>query len=1042
MTSPPRPAIPRYAELWCLSNFSFLRGASHPHELVARAHRQGYAALALTDECSLAGIVRAHVAARECGLPLIIGAQFEVQCSDDDAPPFTLIALACNLRGYGNLCALITHLRRRAPKGQYALAQAAIKKRVFDDCVLLLAPHRQASAAHIDTQARWLQDHFAGRCWLAVQQDRSLGDEAWLLQLRAASRATGMPLVAAGDVHMHVRSRKPLQDTLTAIRLRKPLTECGYGLQPNAERHLRSLLRLAQLYPRDLLDATLTVAAHCHFSLDELRYQYPDEVVPVGLSPASYLRQLTYEGAASRWPQGIPTKAQAQLENELALISELHYEHYFLTVHDIVRYARSQNILCQGRGSAANSAVCYCLGVTEVNPAESTVLFERFISRERNEPPDIDVDFEHARREEVIQYLYKKYGLHRAGLTAVVIRYRRKSAIRDVAKALGFATGQIDLLARDHSQWDAELLRSEALQKAGLQADDLAVHQLVELVETLRHFPRHLSQHVGGFVLTRGPLSRMVPIENASMKNRTVIQWDKDDLDAVGLLKVDVLALGMLTALQKMLHLVGARKGGTFGLGDIPHRDPATYDMICAADTIGVFQIESRAQMSMLPRLRPRNYYDLVIEVSLVRPGPIQGGMVHPYLRRRQGLEKVNYPSDDLEHVLERTLGIPIFQEQVMQIAIVAAGFTPGEADQLRRNMAAWRRTGDLQQYHAKIIEGMTQRNYTPEFAEAIFQQIQGFSEYGFPESHAASFAILVYFSAWLKCHYPAEFLAAMINSQPLGFYSNSQLIQDAQRHGVQVLPVDVMHSMVDCTMEYSGGAQPAVRLGLRLVKQLSQAQSERVVQTREAAPFISAEDLALRARLDAPAMQQLAAADALASLEGHRRNQLWQAAAPRHNSPLLQAAAIHESHLELPSAAEQEDIHWDYAALGLSLRRHPLALLRERLQRHRFRTHAALRDARDGSWVRACGIVTLRQQPPTAKGVVFITLEDETGNLQVICWPKIREHQREALLHSQLLAVEGRWQRTGDVGNLIAHRLRDMSDWFDTLRIRSRDFH
>ncbi len=1037
-----RFALPDYAELWSLSNFSFLRGASHPHELVERAHSQGYRALALTDECSLAGIVRAHVAAQACGLPLLVGAQFQVRSSDGQAPDFTLIALACNLHGYGNLCAFITQLRRNAPKGSYQLAQAAIKSRALQDCVLLAAPARSANAEQTQALAHWLQTLFAGRCWLAVHLDRSLGDEAWLLQLRHTSRASGVPLVAAGDVHMHVRSRKPLQDVLTATRLRTPLSACGYGLQANAERHLRSRLRLAQLYPADLLAATLTVAAHCHFSLNELRYQYPDEVVPPHCTPAAYLRQLSYQGAAGRWPQGIPTKVQALLEKELALISELRYEHYFLTVYDIVRFARSQEILCQGRGSAANSAVCYCLGITEVNPDESTVLFERFISKERNEPPDIDVDFEHARREEVIQYLYKKYGLHRAGLTAVVIRYRRKSAIRDVAKALGFAAEQIEPLARNHSQWDHELLRAEALQQAGLQADDLAVCQLQELVAALRHFPRHLSQHVGGFVLTRGALSRMVPIENASMKDRTVIQWDKDDLDAVGLLKVDVLALGMLTALQKMLRLVSERQGCSFGLGDIPRGDQATYDMVCAADTVGVFQIESRAQMGMLPRLQPRNYYDLVIEVALVRPGPIQGGMVHPYLRRRQGLEAVSYPNAALKQALERTLGVPIFQEQVMQIAMLAADFTPGEADHLRRNMAAWRRTGDLQQYYDKIINGMVNNGYTREFAESIFQQIQGFSEYGFPESHAASFALLVYFSAWLKCHYPAEFLCAMVNSQPLGFYSNSQLIQDAQRHGVQVLPVDVLHSGIDCSMEAANAAQPAVRLGLRLVRQLSQAQAWRVVQARQAAAFISAEDLATRAQLDAPAMQQLAAADALLSLEGHRRNQLWQAAAPRQAGALLRDAPIDEERLELLPAGETEAIHWDYAALGLSLRRHPLALLRERLQQHRFRNQAELQQCRDGSWVRACGLVTLRQQPPTAKGVVFVTLEDETGNLQVICWPRIREQQRDALLQARLLAVEGRWQRNGNgAGNLIAHRLRDLSDWLAPLRMRSRDF-
>ena len=1033
---------PDYAELWCLSNFSFLRGASHPHELVERAQRQGYRALALTDECSLAGIVRAHVAAKEHGLHLLVGAQFQVDSSDTSAPPFTLIALACNLHGYGNLCAFITQLRRKSPKGQYQLAQSAIKSRVFQDCIVLAAPARNASQAHIQALADWLQQQFAGQCWLAVHLERQLDDAVWLQRLRQASAASGIPLVAAGDVHLHVRSRKPLQDVLTAIRLRQPLADCGYALQPSAERHLRSRLRLAQMYPCDLLDASVHIAARCQFSLAELRYQYPDEVVPPGMTPARHLRQLTYAGAGLRWPQGIPTKVQSTIEKELALIEELHYEHYFLTVHDIVEFARGQNILCQGRGSAANSAVCYCLGVTEVNPAESSLLFERFLSRERNEPPDIDVDFEHARREEVIQYLYQKYGRHRAGLTAVVIRYQRKSAIRDVAKALGFAAPQIDELARNHSQWDQELLRSQALERIGLQASDLAVRQLEEMVNTLTQFPRHLSQHVGGFVLTRGPLSRMVPIENASIRDRTVVQWDKDDLDAVGLLKVDVLALGMLTALQKMLTLVSQRKGYAFGLKDIPHGDEATYDMICEADTIGVFQIESRAQMSMLPRLRPRCYYDLVIEVALVRPGPIQGGMVHPYLRRRQGLESVHYEKEVLKPSLERTLGVPIFQEQVMQIAVDAAGFTPGEADHLRRNMAAWRRTGSLQQYHAKIIDGMLANGYSRAFGESIFQQIQGFSEYGFPESHAASFALLVYFSAWLKRHYPAEFLASMVNSQPLGFYTNSQLVQDAQRHHVTVRPVDVLHSDYDCTLEASNTDWPAVRLGLRLIEQLPTATAQHIVQARQSAPFANAEDVALRCNLDATTMKQLASADALISLEGHRRQQLWQASAPMRSSHLLQEAPILEDRLELPEAPEPEAIHWDYAALGLSLRNHPIALLRKRLTRHHFNTNAALHNTPDGTWVRACGIVTLRQQPPTAKGVVFITLEDETGNLQVICWPQLRSKQRDALLQSQLLAVQGRWQKSSTTGNLIAHQLRDMSNWITELHINSRDFH
>ncbi len=1055
--------IPAYAELWCLSNFSFLRGASHPRELVERAQQLGYQALAVTDECSLAGVVRAHEAARETGLKLLIGAQFEVE----HAAPFTLIVLACNLDGYGNLCEFITGLRRRADKGSYRLERHEIVPRALDDCVVLAAPRRPATPEQLQATARWLLDGFSGRCWLVVRLLRELGDELWLHQMREVSALTAIPLVAAGDVHMHVRSRKPLQDVLTATRIGKPLTDCGYALQGNAERHLRTRLRLAQTYPADLLAETLRVADRCNFSLEELRYQYPDEVVPAGETPASYLRRITYEGASLRWPGGISAKVRGLIEHELALISELGYEHYFLTVFDIVQFARSERILCQGRGSAANSAVCYCLHVTEVDPERGTLLFERFMSKERNEPPDIDVDFEHERREEVIQYLYQKYGRHRAGLTATVISYRSKSAMRDVGKALGFDATVVDALAQDHHWWDGSGVQPEALQRLGLSADDLAVRQLVQLTRTLMGFPRHLSQHVGGFVLTKGALSRMVPIENAAMQDRTVIEWDKDDLDVLGLLKVDVLALGMLTALRKMLDLVSRRKGVEFRMQDIPPEDPATYAMISRADTIGVFQIESRAQMSMLPRLQPKCFYDLVIEVAIVRPGPIQGGMVHPYLRRRQGLEQVSYPSEALQEVLKRTLGVPIFQEQVMQIAMVAAGFSAGEADGLRRSMAAWRRKGGMEKYYRKIVDGMLERGYERAFAESIFEQIKGFSEYGFPESHSASFALLVYASSWLKCHYPAEFLAALINSQPLGFYTPSQLVQDARRHGVEVRPVDVVHSAVDCTLEeplpsldapaargiepdrtrFPGMQQdhaspPPVRLGLRLIDKLPRAAALRIVAERERAPLRSAEDLARRCGLDHTAMKLLAAADALRSLSGHRRNQVWEAAGLHAMPRLLREAPVNEAQFELPAAPEGEEVLWDYAATGLTLRRHPLALLRPQLARRRLLTSAQLAQQPDGALVRHAGIITLRQQPQTAKGTVFVTLEDEMGVVQVICWKGVRDAQRSVLLHARLMAVYGRWQREGEVANLIAFRLTDLTPLLGRLPTESRDFH
>ena len=1037
MTTELRAIVPSYAELRCLTNYSFLRGASQPEELVERAKQLGYAALAVVDECSVAGVVRAHVAAKKCELKLIIGSQFAVQC---DAP-FTLVVLACSLEGYGNLCEFITKQRRASAKGTYTLTIDDIDAAELRECLVIASPERSSTPGQVESVARWLLTHFTGRCWLGVELYRVIDDEMWLHRLRGASELTAIPLVALGDVHMHVRSRKPLQDVMTATRVGKPLTECGLELHCNSERHLRTRLRLAQTFPSDLLNETLRVAERCNFSLDELSYQYPDEVVPAGETPTSYLRRLTYEGAGRRWPKGMPAKIQLQIEHELGLIGELKYEHYFLTVADIVRFAQSQHILCQGRGSAANSVVCFCIGVTEVDPARMSVLFERFISKERNEPPDIDIDFEHQRREEVIQYLYAKYGRHRAALTAVVISYRPKSAIRDVGKALGFDPETLDALAANHVWWDGREVNPQRLTEVGLDPGDLAVKQLMELTSQLMGFPRHMSQHPGGFVLTRGPLTRMVPVENASMEDRTIIQWDKDDIDALGLLKVDVLALGMLSAIRRALAFVSMRKGYVFEMQDIPAEDSVTYDMICKADTVGVFQIESRAQMSMLPRLKPRCFYDLVIEVALVRPGPIQGGSVHPFLERRQGKAEVTYPSDALKEVLGRTLGVPIFQEQVMQISIVAAGFTPGEADGLRRAMAAWKRKGGLDKYYDKIIQGMTERGYTVEFAEQIFAQIHGFSEYGFPESHAASFALLVYASCWLKCHHPGEFLAAMLNSAPLGFYSASQLVQDAKRHGVAVRPVDVMHSDFDSTLEELPNA-PAVRLGMRQIAGIRKAAAERIVAERNVAPFESADDLARRAELEQHEMRLLAGADALASLSGHRRQQVWDASGLRRPPKLLRDAPVDEEFLELPESREGEEVIHDYATTGLTLRSHPLALLRPHLTKRRLCTSAELQQMPNGRLVRYAGIVTLRQQPETANGVIFMSLEDETGVVQVIIWKSLREKQRPEVLRSRLLAVYGVWQRQGDVMSLIASQLQDLSALLGQLSTTSRDFH
>ena len=1022
--------LPAYAELHCITNFTFLRGASHAEELISRATRLGYSALAITDECSLAGVVRAHVAAREHKLKLIIGSEFRIP----DGPKVVL--LATDREAYGNLSQLITTARRRGGKGSYCITWEDFDAGVAG-CLALLIPDQPNLA-----DARRLAHSFSGRSWIAAELLSGPDDVARLDDLRELSDNSGLPLAASGDVHMHVRSRRPLQDTLTAIRLRSTVADARGSLYPNAERHLRMRMRLAQLYPPELLAETIRIADRCRFSLDCLRYEYPEELVPAGCTPASHLRTLTEAGLHRRFPCSVPVNVRQQVEHELTLIAELGYEPYFLTVHDIVQFARSRGILCQGRGSAANSAVCYALGITEVDPARMNMLFERFISKERNEPPDIDVDFEHQRREEVIQYLYTKYGRDRAALTATVITYRTKSAIRDVGKALGFDLQQTDRLAKSFAWWDDRNTMTERLHEAGFTENTRQVQQLIALVGVLTGFPRHLSQHTGGFVFARGLLSRLVPIENAAMPERSVIEWDKDDLDALGLLKVDVLALGMLSAIRRSLAMVSARRGVPFGISDIPAEDPHVYEMIQHADTVGVFQIESRAQMSMLPRLKPANFYDLVIEVAIVRPGPIHGGMVHPYLRRRQGLEPVSYPSPEVQAVLERTLGIPIFQEQVMQLAIVAAGFTPGESDKLRRSMAAWRRKGGLEQIGERLVAGMLARGYQREFAEQIYQQILGFGEYGFPESHSASFALLVYVSAWLKCHEPAAFLAALLNSQPMGFYAPSQLVQDARKHGVEVRPVDVTASDCECTLEHGADHQPAVRLGLLMVGGLARSVAQRIVLVRDMQVFESISDLAQRAQLNQRDLKLLSDAAALRALAAHRRTARWQVAGMEAATPLFSNTVINESAPELAAPSEGEDLVADYASVGLTLGRHPLALLRPTLKRMRLSTAAELRTYAHGRLAKTAGIVIGRQRPDTASGVVFVTLEDETGNVNVMVWRDLGNRQRRALLGSRLMAVYGVLEREGEVVHLIAQRLEDHSELLGRLATSSRDFH
>jgi error-prone DNA polymerase len=1023
--------LPAYAELHCLSNFTFLRGASHPEELVLRAFALGYKALALTDECSFAGTVRAHVAAKDIGLPLVIGSEIRLK----DGPK--LVFLATSREGYGQLSALITRGRIGSKKGNYSLGRADLDD--LPGCLALLIPDGKHDTEH----AQFVAERFPDRAWIAAELLCGPDDRSRLAALRELSRSSGLPLVAAGDVHMHLRSRRALQDTLTAIRLRMPVRACGHALYPNAERHLRLRMRLAQIYPPGLLAETVKIAERCSFSLEELRYEYPEELVPEGETPASWLRKLTEKGLQRRFPEGASRKIRDLVERELALVAELRYEPFFLTVHDVVAFARGKGILCQGRGSAANSAVCYALGITEVNPAKQELLFERFISKERNEPPDIDVDFEHQRREEVIQYIYGKYGRERAALAATLITYRPKSALRDAGKALDLDARQVDAIAKSIAWWDDRKDLAARLREAGFDPASPVMRRLMALAHALLGFPRHLSQHVGGFVISRGPLAQLVPIENAAMPERSVIQWDKDDLESLGLLKVDVLALGMLSAIRRALDFVNALRGSSITMDSLLlEEDPAVYEMIRHADTIGVFQIESRAQMSMLPRLAPEHFYDLVIEIAIVRPGPIQGDMVHPYLRRRSGLEPIDYPNDAVKKVLERTCGVPIFQEQVMQLAVVAADFTPGEADQLRRAMAAWKRKGGLEPFQKKLVEGMRKNGIPAEFADRIYRQILGFGEYGFPESHSVSFALLAYVSAWLKRHEPAAFLAALLNSQPMGFYTPSQLVQDARRHGVEVRPVDVTASAWECTLEILPSSQPAVRLGLLMVQGLSEAAAKRIVEARASQPPRSADDLAHRASLDRRDLKCLAAAGALETLSGHRRNAYWKVAGIETSAHILRDAPVVEASPALSSPTEGENILADYASTGLTLGRHPLALLRARLSRMRFATAEELRRLPGGARVRAAGIVTGRQRPGTASGTVFVTLEDETGYVNVIVWPNLVERQRRELLGSRLMGVEGTLEREGEVVHLVANRLVDHSDLIGSLQIDSRDFH
>ncbi len=1241
LQDPERRALNPYAELRCKTNFSFLRGASHPDELVDQAVALGYAALAITDIDSLAGVVRFHVAAKLQKFKVIIGAELH----PIDAPPICLYAT--DRAAYGRLSRIITRGRLRCEKGKCEvhfadiaeLAEGLIGMIVdcrpaldatdrcqgfpISDSRLKRTPPRESEIGNRQSAICSYREAFADRLYLGVSLHDGPDDQRHLAECMELSRATCVPLVANNDVHYHEPQRRFLQDVLTCIREKCTLDDAGTRLLANAERYLKPINRLVRQFAAcpDAIARTVEIADRCTFNLDELRYEYPEELCPPDRTPMEYLAELTWQGARERFqisdfrfqiddaaasPDGsetldtiqlrqgqvgnpghdtaasragrksaIPPKLRSLLEHELTLIEQLRYEAYFLTVWDLVRFARSRGILCQGRGSAANSAVCYCLGVTSVDPERIDLLFERFVSRERNEPPDIDVDFEHERREEVFQYIYEKYGRERAGITAEVITYRPRSAVRDVGKALGLSLDRVDVLAKKLEWWGDSALPEDRVREAGLDPNQRTVQMLIRLCTQIMGFPRHLSQHVGGFVMTQGPLCELVPLENGAMPGRTFIEWDKDDIDGLGILKVDCLALGMMTAISKCFKLleraeireqnfrfpisdfrfaverpdqseIGNRQSTITprprSLADVPPEDPAVYDMICAADTVGVFQIESRAQMSMLPRLRPRKFYDLVIEVAIVRPGPIQGGMVHPYLRRRNGEEEVSYPSPAIEAVLAKTLGVPLFQEQAMRLAVVAAGFTPGEADQLRRAMGAWRRSGVIEKFRTKLLNGMKANGLPESFAQRCFEQISGFGEYGFPESHAASFALLVYVSAWLKRYYPGEFCAALINSQPMGFYQPAQLVRDAVQHGVEVRGVDVNCSDYDCTMEWpisdfrlpidreasrpignrkpemgelrwdenplsspfsegipsheplpadtfagrdsrEGGCEKgfshqhdgfshqhdgfshqhdgfshqhvgnrkseidngrAVRLGFRLIKGLSAEKVEPIVRARRAGgPFRSVADLVRRSGASRALLAKLAAADAFRSLGLDRRAALWQVLAVEDQQlPLLGDLERCEAPAPLPPQSLTEQVIHDYDTVGLSLTAHPMSLLRTELDAMNAVKAETLYRLRQGTFVRVAGLVLIRQRPSTAGGILFVTLEDETGVANLIVRPQVYERFRAALRGAVALVVDGRIERQGEVVHVQITQAVDLSGHWEQLDSRSRDFH
>ena len=1018
----------RYAELQVTSPFSFLRGASSAEALFATAAALGIKALAVTDRNSLAGIVRAWQAAKDTGVRLIVGCRLDLACG------MALLAYPTDRAAYARLCRLLTLGKSRAGKGKCQLDWSDLAD-YAEGMIAVLVPDLADDACAL--RLRRLRDLFGERAYLALTLRRRPNDQLRLWELSQLAQRFGVPTVVTNDVLYHDPSRRILQDVVTAIRHNVTVDALGFRRERHADRYLKPPEEMARLFARwpEALARTVEIMDRCRFSLDELCYQYPEERDDPDLTPQETLAKLTWEGAAERYPQGVPEDVAAKLRHELALIERLEYAPYFLTVHSIVRYARSQGILCQGRGSAANSAVCYVLGITAIPPSER-LLFERFISAERHEPPDIDVDFEHERREEVIQWVYKHYGRDRAALTATVICYRSKGALRDVGKAMGLPEDLIQTLSGQVGRW-SDGLTDQDLRDLNLNPQDRRLRLTLALAAQLRGMPRHLSQHPGGFVLTETRLDDLVPIEPAAMEDRQIIEWDKDDIDALRFMKVDVLALGMLTCLRKALVLLADHKGLRLDLTRIPQDDNPTYEMICRADTLGTFQIESRAQMSMLPRLKPRKLRDLTIQVAIVRPGPIQGDMVHPYLRRRAGLEPVEILTPELEKVLGETYGVPLFQEQAMRVAIDCAGFTPGEADQLRKSMATFKTTGGVSAFRDKLIEGMVAKDYDRDFAKRIFRQLEGFGSYGFPESHAASFALLAYASAWVKCHHPDAFCAALLNSQPMGFYAPAQIVRDAQAHGVEIRPICVNASRWDCTLEPTGrpedqGSRFAVRLGLRLVKGLANAHAAAIVAAREA-PFTSVEDLWRRAPAPLAALTRIAEADGFRPGLGlARRDALWaiRGLAPEE-LPLFAAASAGlaaEPGVALRPMTAGREVVEDYGHTGLTLRRHPVAFLREDLARRRIVTCAEAMASPDRSWRRTAGLVLVRQRPGSAKGVMFITLEDETGIANLVVWKKVFEAHRRIVLSAGMIAVTGRIQREGEVVHFVVHRIADLS--------------